>query len=303
MRWFGWFRSKPKYSAQRGAINLNAVTNVVAGRERVVGLPYTLPADGEEVNRLDFQHYMLRFALRGNYAAPLDQPGSILEVGGGTGRWVVEMAEVFPAAQIVSLDLTDPTAAGGALAGTRIPQTVSFRQANVLEGLPFRDQSFDYVHQRLLAFALPTDRWPGEVGELARVTRIGGWIELVEGRPAMEIQTPALTTLHHWVLDLTGRRGINPLLANQIGTFLRDAGLEEVREHELPLPLGRHGGHLGTMAATDYFTGFNALRPIIVAQGIATDADYDELMRAARAEIDAGQYLWAFYVAYGRRVR
>src|SRR5262245_38739441 len=101
MRWFGWFRKKSIGQEERGAIQALALQEgtpiaLVAGRMRTVGLPYTLPHDVEEVNRLDFQHYMLRYAFQGIYAAPLKQPRDILDVGTGTGRWALEMAQYFP---------------------------------------------------------------------------------------------------------------------------------------------------------------------------------------------------------------
>ncbi len=85
-----------------------APTRVMGGRQRVVGLPYTLPADMEEIDRLDFLHYMLRFAFQGNYAAPITNPGSILDVGAGTGRWAIEMAQAFPHARVIGLDVKPP---------------------------------------------------------------------------------------------------------------------------------------------------------------------------------------------------
>ena len=82
-----------------------------AGRSHVRGLPYVLPKDDTEMNRLDFQHYMLRYALRGNYAAPIaanGAPKAILDVGSGTGRWAREMAMTFPDANVIGLDILEP---------------------------------------------------------------------------------------------------------------------------------------------------------------------------------------------------
>jgi methylase of polypeptide subunit release factors len=78
------------------------------GRRYLADAPYLLPADDREINRLDFQHYMLRYALRGNYLAPVAHPQSILDVGCGTGRWALEMAREFPHANVVALDITPP---------------------------------------------------------------------------------------------------------------------------------------------------------------------------------------------------
>nr|MBF6590004.1 hypothetical protein [Ktedonobacterales bacterium] len=60
-RW-RWFRKKARASAEAASLD-GSTTTLVSGRERVVGLPYALPADLEEINRLDFQHYMLRYAF------------------------------------------------------------------------------------------------------------------------------------------------------------------------------------------------------------------------------------------------
>src|SRR5579871_605328 len=73
------------------------------GREYTAGIPYALPSDLGEMNRLDFQHFVLRQAFKGNYAAPLHAPSSILDVGCGTGRWAKEMALIFPGANVVGL--------------------------------------------------------------------------------------------------------------------------------------------------------------------------------------------------------
>ena len=79
------------------------------GRLFLRGVPYVLPKDMGEVNRLDFQHYMMRAALHGNYAAPISAPESILDVGCGTGRGAIEMAQLFPAARVVGVDVGPPS--------------------------------------------------------------------------------------------------------------------------------------------------------------------------------------------------
>jgi len=78
------------------------------GRRHLAAMPYPLPKDTSEINRLDFQHYLLRTGFRGNFAAPLADPTSILDVGCGSGRWAMELAAYFPIAQVVGVDLVPP---------------------------------------------------------------------------------------------------------------------------------------------------------------------------------------------------
>lgn len=76
---------------------------------------YMLPADATEHSRLDLQHELLKKKRGGLFYAPQavkralaprdgSQP-SILDVGSGSGSWVIEMARQFPHAEVVGLDL------------------------------------------------------------------------------------------------------------------------------------------------------------------------------------------------------
>ena len=148
---------------------------IIAGRRHVTGVPYALPKDLAEISRLDFQHYIYKNVMRGNFLVPLDNPASILDVAAGTGAWGKEVAQQFPQARVVGLDLENIKESG------LVPDNYEFVQGNLLERLPFRDEVFDFVHQRLvLASAIPFERWMDVFKELLRVTRPGGWLELPE---------------------------------------------------------------------------------------------------------------------------
>ena len=68
-----------------------------------------MPNDNDEQDRLDLTSAMLRNALGERlYLAPIgDDPAKILDIGTGTGIWVVEMAYTFPNAEIVGTDLSN----------------------------------------------------------------------------------------------------------------------------------------------------------------------------------------------------
>lgn len=291
MAWFGRTGATKRGERATGRRYL-----LLGGRRHIADAPYVLPSDDQEINRLDFQHYMLRHALKGNYAAPLDQPASILDVGSGTARWALEMASVFPQARIVGTDLVPPKAESM----QDMPRNYSFVQGNVLEGLPFPDACFDFVHMRLLLFAIPADRWPAVTRELVRVTKPGGWVESVE-TGAQQAGGPAMDRLVGWITEASMRRGVDPALGPHIGELLHSAGLAQINTRDIRLPVGRSGGRLGTMAAADVFAVVGSVKALVVAQGLATAEAYDAAMEQARLDLDAYNCTLPFYIAYGRR--
>ncbi|CAG8690544.1 11912_t:CDS:2, partial [Racocetra fulgida] len=64
---------------------------------------------------------------------------------------------------------------------TQKPRNVQFHTANILDGLPFDDNFFDYVHIRALAMFFTQDDWESKVVyELFRVLKPNGYLEFVE---------------------------------------------------------------------------------------------------------------------------
>ena len=278
------------------------------GRDYVAGAPYLLPKDLAENNRLDFQHYVIRYALNGNFVVPIQRPRAILDVGSGTGRWAREMAAQFPDASIIGVDLVEPPAygdgdhltardgGGGARLGT-----YAFVTANVLEGLPFGDGSFDVVHQRLLFLAIPAGDWPRVVRELARVTAPGGWVELVESSELVN-PGPATEAIQRWIGMLGRTRGVDLQAAAKVGEFLQDAGLRPVERRILNVPLGSWGGRLGEMMVQNMVAGFTAVRPIVTGQGVTSEQEFDAAILALPHEWEQRRTTVPFFVAWGQRV-
>jgi SAM-dependent methyltransferase len=260
-------------------------------------VPYALPQDTEEINRLDFQHYLLRYAFHGNFAAPLRDPHAILDVGCGTGRWAREMAQAFPSAHVAGVDINTP------LAGDARSGNFDFTTGNVLDGLPFPDASFDFTHMRLMFLAIPVDRWEFVVRELVRVTRPGGWIELVEAGPE-EQGGRDLDLLLTWGTEMLRRRGIDATYGRRVGELLGRAQLSQVGMRDLAIPLGNWGERVGVMMEADFFSGIRALEGVIASMQIATREEFQRALAAAQAYVHQpdARCIAPFYIAWGQRI-
>lgn len=299
MTWFSNWRARRRPAATIPAPSRRF--RLFGGRRYLNDASYFLPKDEVEVNRLDFQHFLFRFALHGNTAAPIRQPLSILDVGTGTGRWAMEMARAFPQANVIGLDLVAPPSElpNPQQTSEPRPENYLFVQGNVLDGLPFPDGTFDYVHQRLLVAGIPLARWPGVVVELLRVTRPGGWVEMLEAIPTQG--GPAMNQLFEWLVGVGLPRGVDIRTTHQIGSYLEAAGARNITYRRLDMPLGPWGGRSGVMMAVNYFSLHAAIRGPVVAQGAATGEQFDAVVAQARQEIETGRYIWPYFLAFGQR--
>lgn len=298
MPWSLFSRKKPPTvpaSPQRNSEGSVALPHLSGERRYLNNVPYMLPKDLEEINRLDFQHYVLRASLKSNHLAPLANPRSILDVGCGTGQWCYELCAEFPQAQVIGLDLEVGKQA-------TVPN-FHFVAGNVLEGLPFADASFDYVHQRLLVAALPLTAWPVEVRDLARITRPGGWIELVEGGDEIAPSGPATQRLFELASQMAAIRGLDTTgtVARSLGEYLRQAGVPSVETGFIDIPLGQWGGHIGAMMATNFRTTFSGLGDPFQARFHLAKAEFEHLLATMQEEWEHYRTLYRFHYAYGQK--
>lgn len=312
MRWTSWlFRGGNKDAGAKGQATPTMDREYtqrrlgwLGGRQHMMDAPYLLPTDDQEINRLDFQHYMLRYILRGNYLAPISSPRSILDVGCGTGRWATEMAALFPHTNVIGTDIIAPApdqpTSGAPRPTAERPDNYAFVPGDVLKGLPFDSGSFDFVHMRLLLFAIPTERWPSVAAELVRVTRPGGWIELVETGP-QQGGGPAMGQLVNWISAAMQYRGIDPLVGPRVGDFLRTAGVPQVESQHYTIEVGKHGDRLGAMAETDIFAVMSGVRAPMVASGMVTEPQFNAALETARRDINRQRCTLPFYAFYGQR--
>jgi SAM-dependent methyltransferase len=264
----------------------------LAERERS---SYLFPRHPQEADRLDLQHHALREALGRIYLAPVGAPRRVLDVGTGTGRWGVELCWEHPEALVVGLDL---------VAGPAEPPT-GYRhvRGNVLQGLPFLEGSFDLVHQRLMISGIPLAAWPTAVGELVRVTRPGGWVEL--GEPAMGARHvgPATERLQQMALEAAGSLGLDTgdTVFSSLDRYLREAGLEAVTRCELELPVGEWGGRVGSFMGSDLRAAFTRICEVLQAKSILSAREASDLIRCSTQEFEDHRTVALMAVAFGRK--
>jgi ubiquinone/menaquinone biosynthesis C-methylase UbiE len=256
---------------------------------------YVFPRHPSEIDCLDVQHYALLEAIGSNYLAPVGKPERILDVGAGTGQWAFDMAEEFPHSLVVGFDLVPD----------KLEHPANYRlvRGNLVQGLPFATDQFDFVHQRLLQSGVPLKDWSGVVDELVRVTRPGGWVELVEVKNEIEPSGPATRRLVALLSQLVGSLGLDRagILYTKLDEYLRRAGLTEASRREIEIPTGEWGGRVGSLLASDVRAMFVRLCPIFQARLDVSDEECHELLGAMNQEWEENHSVSVFGVAFGRK--
>lgn len=224
-------------------------------RQRLSGdTIYFLPSDRGEQERLRFEHYALKVAFGRSSFAPLLEPRSILDVGCGPGFWAMEMCRTFPHAQVVGFDIEAPPPLNA-------PPNYYRVQGSLLQPLPFADDSFEYVHQRLMWAAIPARFWRSVVAELVRVTTPGGYIELVEIVPGIASMGPASAQMANWAMETEQRRKISLYLMLDLANLLELAGTNICFQRVIWSPVGAQHGQIGRLMEQCVSSFFVSLAP------------------------------------------
>lgn len=295
---FFFHRQKQKKTTPRAQAwrpERHVTSSLTQQRTYLADAPYLLPKDALEDQRLTYQHHVLYRTISNHYLAPISSATTILDVGTGTGIWPVDMAALFPQAHIVGVDVTLSSLP------RPLPSTCLFAQANILQGLPFPDQQFDLTHQRLLVAAIPTLHWPAVIQELVRVTRSGGWVELLEIGDTIQHAGPATTRFLTWMTTISKTRGFEMDILHHLGDLLRQAGCEAIEAQEIPIPLGKWAGTVGSMLQTDVISGFRALKDSYCPLSNTAPEVFEGMLQAMIEEWEHGQLSYVFHAAYGRR--
>lgn len=284
----------------------SAPTSSTLGRMPLaLATAFPVPVEAEVVSRSDFLHVMLRAALGANYLAPITTPSYMLDIGCGSGRWVREMAGEFPGARVVGLDTASPDESNPATSGVFAasnarPRSYAFVQHNALEPLAFAPNSFDLTHMRHMTRDLPVAAWPRVVGEMARVTTFGGWVELAEG-DLVHNGGPALEAMQRWALQAWQQHGLDPRVSSKLGDLLHKLSLTDIHMRTVDLPIGPHGGRFGELMGADLMARIEGLRAQIIAARIASPEAFAQAQSAIRHEMQRGEYVQPFHLVCGRR--
>lgn len=273
----------------------------MAGRRfhNVEGSEYLYPCDEEEIDRLHVMHFMVRFAIQGNYLAPVSDSlrngAAVLDVACGPGSWSMEMAGEYPKAELVGIDMTS-------MFPSEIkPPNCQFIRANITQPLPFDDSSFDYVFMRFVNMGIEVEQWDTVIRELFRVAKPGAWIELVEADVERYRVGPCTRDFDTKLAEVLRGRNMDPFASRNLDKLLIKHGLINVKRTFISSPAGEWAGKLGQLTLQSWKANFEALKPQLCLAWNISEEQYQALTSACLSEADIHKSYENIHFAYGQK--
>ncbi|KAJ3999143.1 S-adenosyl-L-methionine-dependent methyltransferase [Lentinula boryana] len=261
---------------------------------------YLLPADEDEVKRSELHHRMMQFVFQGNnYVGPVKealqfgQHRRVLDLGTGSGTWAINMADEFPRAEVIGIDLAP-------LQPRSVPPNCTFELCDIEGGIPYPDGYFDFIHARSIHTGIRD--YPQFLREITRLLRPGGLVLLIEpdlipivnGKPVA--LAPAglgggdWSTFWETYRNCLRRQDIDTTVPQRLTDMLTTTGaFENIVKRDGNIPVGFWPKDplslsVGQLQWLDYDLFLPALRPMFLFHGL-TENQVRSLITGAQRDL------------------
>ncbi|RUS19988.1 S-adenosyl-L-methionine-dependent methyltransferase [Endogone sp. FLAS-F59071] len=323
------------------------------GPKEAESIEDTLECSTPGAVRLNMQHRSVR-----NYFAPVHNELvsgiKVLDACCATGIWAFkpdtpfhyyliamtllsprkEMAKAYPNSEFIGTDIVEDFKQAALIA----PSNCRFEFGDIIKGLPYEDNSFDFVFQRFMTGCFTDEEWLVAIKELIRVTKPGGWVELsklkrevknVRGEVIYKIFFKMIHRLYGftpphptnkvdnqgWAVNagprtqeffqtiyvMMSKRGIDVRWSSNFRTVLKNQGLEDVIYDYFSVPSGWGPEEIVEFSGKNFMAGFLAFRKSMQSSLGLTDTEYDEMIVEAMQELRPFQTFWNADFTYGRK--
>ncbi|CAG8711220.1 11385_t:CDS:2, partial [Dentiscutata heterogama] len=199
----------------------------------------------------------------------------------GPGTWSFDIATTYPLTEIIGIDISSHQP-------TQIkPNNFEFIKANAQERLPFDDNTFDFVFQRLLVLGHTKEKWPKVINEFVRVLKPGGFLELCESSIPFDAG-PATQRIWNAEAEILMEQGNDLYVYHKLDQYLQNQGqLENInKEVKKAYFSAKHNNIEFSKAFIDDMVSItNSLKPVLTKKMQISDKEYDKLAKISEKEL------------------
>ncbi|CAG8443444.1 11291_t:CDS:2 [Dentiscutata erythropus] len=239
--------------------DIDEVSGILLNQYKIIGgrkflnnneANYLLPSDEIELRRMEIAHVLTRYSWKGNYSAPVEEilkngKANVLDAGCGAGCWVLDLGHDFPNSTFVGIDIQS----SGFPSANERPQNTGFLEHNLLRGIPFPDETFDYVHMSSMWMALTKQQYINAIHELVRVTKYNGWIEIYEPNLDLKNLGNSMKAVQDSFHAKVKENGFDPMIFLEISKCLKSISeLTNIEQKKLCISMGGWAGRYNEYA-------------------------------------------------------
>ncbi|CAG8440854.1 11563_t:CDS:2 [Ambispora gerdemannii] len=259
---------------------------IIGGRRfhNISNSEYFIPNDDEEADRLIRYHDAIKDIWGGLFHSPVEeklrQGARVIDFGCGAGAWILDMAKQYPNSMFVGIDISP-------IFPTEFPLNVEFIEYNVLDGLPYEDASFDFIHQKFMAGAFTEAQWEEKViPEMTRLTRPNGWVEMLESDNFIS-DGNATNRISKALQNFFTSKGMNCRIGEEIPCLLENTNaFSEIKNKKKTIILGKKGGKSGEETLKFCTAGLSSCRIFLSANMNIMPEHYDALVETFSIEAE-----------------
>ncbi|KAI9488387.1 S-adenosyl-L-methionine-dependent methyltransferase [Zychaea mexicana] len=180
---------------------------------------------------------------------------AILDVCCGPATWLCETSLEYNNSQFTGVDMSD------VWPKDIRPVNLQFRRANILQGIPYPDQSFDFIQIRFVVLAFTSDEWRKVLNELLRILKPGGCLQCIDLDMRVTLQDASQSRqLIENFEQFYAMQGLDVAAGAKLDMRLSDLDLRIVQSEYREVPLG-WGGPIGTASLNLFMGKINGLAP------------------------------------------
>ncbi|CAG8677714.1 17650_t:CDS:2, partial [Cetraspora pellucida] len=185
-----------------------------------------------------------------------------------------------------------------------LPSNVTVQYYDILSGLPFEDETFDFIYMRFMAGELPEKQTERIINELLRVLKVDGYLEIMDVETQGRNEGPITQSFVSSVLSYYKAIERNPLMISKINSLFRShSQLTSITFEEEYCPIGTWYGNIGEIALINWTTLLNQMKYYLMPFLGANEHNYRKMINKFVEEVDIFQTYWVSSRVYARKVR
>ncbi|SPO07374.1 related to methyltransferase [Cephalotrichum gorgonifer] len=290
-------------SVIKGVVGEGRRTYAVYGKEE-----YGFPMDDKELDRIDLCHVKYSALLdKKLFLSPIgEDPQRILDLGCGTGIWCIDVAEEYPSAQVVGVDIA-PTQPEW------VPPNCQFELDDIEQDWTWKENSADFIFARDLIASIRD--FPRLIDQCYKHLKPGGWMEFhcVTGVLQCDDDTvPATSHLQAMSDNLktsTDKFGTPVDDPMRWRGWFEERGLENVTEEIYKMPTGPWAKDkrlklIGAWEQHNLLENLEGMTMRLFQKGLGWSEEeilvFSAMLRKDIKDLKIHAY-WPFYVVYGQK--